>query len=235
MARSKSKFTKLSSLSPEWAIAVLTDEDRGQWNSSPQMELKKLTELFSLGSELLGEYLNELSTKDLNDGLWNVVGSSGLLNHLFDQGVDNQTKVDCIASIRFLFFDLFSQRCRPVLSHGLKTYPEDFEPLNSICYMWWDLFPTWGSPDSTATKTIDSAILEVLNEILHSENISCVESALHGLGHWHLNYAEETELIIDRFLKETNPAKLSKLSGGDLSVENKLRDYAKAARIGCVN
>ncbi len=51
---------------------------------------------------------------------------------------------------------------------------------------------------------------------------ACRESALHGLGHWHLYHSDKVEDIIDDFL--ASPAKVS----------CKLREYALAAREGVV-
>ena len=42
-----------------------------------------------------------------------------------------------------LYARLFAPVCTNHLGH-LDRGPEAPDPLNSACYMWWDLFPTWG-------------------------------------------------------------------------------------------
>ncbi len=51
---------------------------------------------------------------------------------------------------------------------------------------------------------------------------ACRESALHGLGHWHLEYPQQVEAIIDRFL-DSHP-----------DLRSELKAYARAARKGRV-
>jgi hypothetical protein len=51
---------------------------------------------------------------------------------------------------------------------------------------------------------------------------ACRESALHGLGHWHHAYPDQTADIIDEFLARNE------------GIRDELRRYAMAARCGCV-
>jgi len=58
--------------------------------------------------------------------------------------------------------------------------------------------------------------------VLHSPNIACQESALHGLGHLHYRAAKQVEAIVTSFLRENR------------SLRPELLDYAKRARAGYI-
>ena len=116
-----------------------------------------------------------------------------------------------------LYAGLFAAACTNHLGH-LDAGPEPAAPLNSSCYMWWDLFPTWGGgqPD------VDDAILGVLARTLRIESEACREGALHGLGHWRLNYPARVGGTIDAWLAASP------------RISPELRRYAASARAGCV-
>jgi hypothetical protein len=58
-----------------------------------------------------------------------------------------------------------------------------------------------------------AALLTILSEL-------CRLSALHGLNHWHLNYAEKVEALVDEFLRKT-PGLTPRIAG-----------YAATVRLG---
>jgi len=113
-----------------------------------------------------------------------------------------------------VFAQVFAARCVASLGHLEKV---SADPLNTTCYMWWDLFPSWGQGE----REVDAALLSVMEEILSLDSIACQESALHGLGHWHSNHPDRVHEVIERFLQRgTAPAELS--------------SYARSAQQGCV-
>jgi len=73
--------------------------------------------------------------------------------------------------------------------------------LSAVIYMWWDLFPSWGSDDSPT----DEALLRAMTAILDIESPRCQSSALHGLNHWTTGYRREVAAIIDAYLAR-NPS-----------------------------
>jgi hypothetical protein len=95
-------------------------------------------------------------------------------------------------------------------------------PLNLVCYMWWDILPIAGNPDEPARREFDAAILQVLESTLHLDSLACQESALHGLGHWQMVYPERVGEIIDRF------------SMSHPHLPEKLQQYMMAAYTGYV-
>jgi hypothetical protein len=129
------------------------------------------------------------------------------------------TREQVIRSCETLFRELLAPRCSPNLSHC------DWHraaPLNSICYMWWDIMPVYGGPKLDDQRALQNAALDTMGVILRLESIACQESALHGLGHWHAVFPEQTKALIDRFL-QARP-----------EIPSKLRLYAQSARYGCV-
>src|SRR4030095_8363941 len=113
----------------------------------------------------------------------------------------------------------FEPRCLPKLSHLDK---DRTEPLNGICYMWWEVI-TWGwamdDPDAERLKSKD---LDVMEAVLQLPNPACKESALHGLGHM-VRHSGRAFEIIDRLLADS------------ADLDPGLRDYARGARSGCIS
>jgi len=57
-------------------------------------------------------------------------------------------------------------------------------PLNYVCYMWWDEFPSIASAGDSDLPMLHDAALRTMERILLLSSLACQESALHGLGHW---------------------------------------------------
>lgn len=181
-----------------------------------------IVELIRLTCLRCGSDLKIYSNQQVNKGL----------NHLFDSASDNYVFsfeeadlyytdiVIALQSIHHLYFDLFNERCDPILSH-LDEKTDN--PLNSICYMLWDVTPLAYWPDNPNSKHYYSAIATVMEKALNLSNPACIESGLHGLGHIHHEAKERVEQIIDSFLRK---------NGKKLHPD--LIQYAKNAKIGYV-
>lgn len=124
-----------------------------------------------------------------------------------------------LESIYQLFAECFAKRCSLRLSHK-DTF--ETNPLNTICYMWWDVIPIHGDAKNSARTEADAMCLEVMQKTLQLDSIACQEAALHGLGHWHMHYPKKVEAIIDEFLASGRCTNL------------KLKKYAMNARRGYV-
>ena len=170
------------------------------------------TQLFSRSKETLSSF----SDAQVDQGLWLLVGARSELDVLLDTTLPLADRVCCIDSIVTLFRDCFAQRCSAHLSHIDEP---GVGPLNSVCYMWWEIFPFTGHPEDDSQKQIDDACIAVMEEMLEIHSIACQESALHGLGHWVLSYNDRCCKIIASFLQK-HP-----------EMRPELRDYAmKASR-----
>jgi hypothetical protein len=160
------------------------------------------------------------SDAQLNQGLLCLIDVGGEIHALFDDAMPLPARLRCIRSIFTLFEQCFAARC----SSNLLQDDKKASALNSVCSMWWDIFPTWGRPESPnpAHNKLDEECLNVMKRTLYLNSDACRESALHGLGHWHLTYSNKVTSVIDEFL-ESRP-----------KISRKLRDYALAVREGAV-
>lgn len=86
------------------------------------------------------------------------------------------------------------------LSPG-HSHSESSNPLNSVCWVWWDVLPIHGlAGEYEDGAELDAAIIAVLWRILQIDSIACQESALYGLAEWRSHYEEEASAIIGNFL-----------------------------------
>lgn len=175
-----------------------------------------LTRLFQ-EPEILASY----SDAQVNRGFWYLVDNScsSYMFSLIEPGVPWPERRRGIRSIATLFARLFDPRCSDHLSFIDEA---GASPLNLVCYMWWDIFPACGQPGKAEIAPLDAELLGVMKQVLTLDSLACQESALHGLGHWHMTYPEFVEQTIDEFLARN----------GEIRVE--LRSYADSARQGCV-
>ncbi|MBX6169011.1 MAG: hypothetical protein IRY84_15410 [Thermobispora bispora] len=169
----------------------------------------------------IGEVTRTYSTEQVTEGLWFLAGESDLFCDLYDTSVPENLRVRCAATIVQLYNQVFGPRCQNALSNG-DNGASVKNRLNSICYMWWDVFPTRGRPHDPDARTLDEVLLGVMRSALSGKNVACVESALHGRGHWQSSYPGEVENIVRGFLR------------GQRRIGAPLRDYADAARRGMV-
>lgn len=189
------------------------------WGEVPSAVLVGyLTGLFEQADSLLRPF----SDAQLSQSFWFLLGHGTDVNvALFDPSVPWAERVRCYRSMLVLYESCFRLRCGHYLSHLNETSDH---PLNGLCYMWWDLFPTWGSaPGPAGPDPVDYELLGVMTRILELDSVACQESALHGLGHWALHHHGRTTEIIDDFLT------------GHANLRPELRRYALSARAGCVN
>lgn len=197
---------------PEWYWA----EDAPYLDGPKATTVRYLNRLFEKSVTVLERF----SDAQLNQGFWYLVGeSSGEMYALLDAAVPATERLACVNEIPPLFASTFAARCSPHLSHLDEA---GANPLNTICYMWWDIFPSWGAPGDKQQAAFDRAILSALARILEIPSDACRESALHGLGHWHLHYPAQVASIVEDFLA----------ASPDLRPE--LMHYAETAGEGCV-
>jgi Leucine Rich repeat len=193
------------------------DEDWGSGIISPLVTVAHITRTFENSHEVLKPF----SDAQLNQGFWFLVSNScsDQMLAIQDDSVPEQNLQRCIRSIFTLFEQCFARRCSPHLSHIDEP---NANPLNSICYMWWDIFPWYGCPTRATHRHIDAEFLHIMQKILYLDSDACRESALHGLGHWQHSYPDRVVEIIDEFLvKKPN-------------IRSELKQYATYARMGCV-
>jgi len=123
--------------------------------ADPDRAVDYLTRLFEAPNVLLGRFPND----QIDRGLWFLAGESGHLRPLLGPPVPWDVRRHGLLAIGGLYERLFARACTNHLGH-IDRGPEPPDPLNSICYMWWDLFPTWGGhadADADAQRPSDPA------------------------------------------------------------------------------
>jgi hypothetical protein len=192
---------------PQW----YWDEDAPSFEASDE----EMTELINQTFRDAGKDLIKYTDAQVDQGIWYFVSMScsDFLRSLNSSAVPLEKRREAIQNIFHLYSDCFAKRCAETLGH----LSEEGSPLNSSCYMFWDISPlTVGE-----TQEIQDAVLNVLEKILTIEHRACRESALHGLSEMSFSRREETQKIIDDFLGKTK-------------LDEKLLAYARNAREGNV-
>lgn len=172
-----------------------------------------------------GELLKQFSEEQLEQGFWYLVGESSpgdFMGALTDTELPAQVRLRVLRSFVPLFEQVMALRCSPHLSQLAEG---GVNPLNSACYMWWDLlrFNLWlGQPEP---GEFDDEIIATLQRLLKIPHDACRESALHGIGHLckeRPTRREELSGIVDEFLARTP------------ELRPELRAYAERSKIGDV-
>lgn len=189
---------------------------RRQASPAPQL-VAYLTRLFTDPLPTLGTY----SDAQLNQGLWFMAsnGCSDYMMSLLEPPAPWPERRAGIRALALLFERLFALRCSDHLGHVDEP---GANPLNMACYMWWDLFPTWGRPHEAERHEVDAELLGVMKQVLALDSVACQESALHGLGHWQGHYPDLVRTVVDDYLAAQQIAR------------PELREYALQARRGYV-
>jgi hypothetical protein len=195
-----------------WYHAIGTE----YWNGPAVTTVAYMTRLF----EDPVPALEGFSDEELNRGFWYLVsnGGSDMMFTLMDESVPVGERVRCIEGMYTVMEQIFVPRCTPTLSHR----SEEGAPLNSACYMWWDLLPIGGPVKNGIGDPINAAIFRVMERELGIDHMALQEGALHGLGHWARYAPERVEGIIDAYLAR------------HAGLREELRVYALSARGGCV-
>lgn len=119
--------------------------------ADPPLAVRYLTRLFEEAHLLAERYPHE----QIDRALWFLAGESGHLRPLFDPSMPWPERRRALLATVNLYEGLFAQTCSNYLGH-LDRGPEPPRPLNSSCYMWWDLFPTWGQEGGETAQRVAS-------------------------------------------------------------------------------
>jgi Leucine-rich repeat (LRR) protein len=194
-------------------LEFIETDDKWSIEIPAKLRVSYVTLLFENALELLKPFSDLQVYKGLSD------------MHLFnrydlDNGVVWSQMQRAIDSIFNLFEQCFNERCAPILSYLDRA---NVNPLNHLCYMWWDAYFCCEPPENEIDAQSNEAFLKVMEKILYLDSDACRESALHGLGHAaEYGYSDRVAIIIDRFLAE-NP-----------QIKPELKNYAIDARVGYV-
>jgi hypothetical protein len=182
---------------------------------SGAVTVEYMTRLF-----LAPDQLKRYSLEQVAQGIWFLIGESSpgeSAYALLSSEVPLNPRVDCVRAMPN-FFRMF---VAPVAPGKANEQKDDFQ---GVCYMWWDIFPTHGGPiygnETGGEPELHLACLNTMAEILSIPSELCQLSALHGLNHWHRQYGEKVEEIVDSFLQKTP------------GLTTRIIEYAGKARVG---
>jgi hypothetical protein len=218
----------------EWVAYVFDHpaEEENWWWSRPGLEapvwwndaanrartLSHLTRLFSKPGILLPRF----SRVQIDRG-FNFLVSNACSNHIFalrDTELPWADRRACFDAMIPLYRDLFAPVYQNDLGHTQRG-PGDPQRPNFSCYMWWDVIPLYGGIDHPDRDRMNDAVLNVFGDVLKLQSEACLESVLHGLGHWSLYIRDRTEPLVRGFLERTD-------------ISPALRSYAERAAVGVV-
>jgi hypothetical protein len=189
-------------------------DDPDWWGGPPQQTVEFVTRLFHHSQTDLGAYTDE----QVNEGLTYLIRSEHA-STVLDASIPWPMRRQCIRSMFHLFAGCFASRCSPHLSHIDERWAN---PLNSVCYMWWESFPVHGHPEDPAFAAADAEFIDLMARMLELDSIPCQESALHGLGHWQVHYPDRIASLIESFLATHN------------TLRTELVRYARSAQVGAI-
>ena len=199
-------------------------DDAEQWSGPREQIPLLIAETFERSYELLARFSDE----QLDQGFWYLADDTPprFMLTLVDETLPREPRLRALRSFVPLFEQVMTARST---SHLSCLEDKGATPLNSACYMWWDLlrFTLWANSTSLNAEIIASQRL-----ILIIPNDACRESALHGIGHLRHDYPEyEQQLsgIIDDFLVSTPnlPARIDRLCGTRQARRNPVSAFAR--------
>ena len=140
--------------------------------------------------------------ENADKAIWYIYGGgSGYMWDVLDSSLGDD-RFRFLESVKSLYCDGFVRFCAHHFGH-LDSGPEPSRPLNSACYMLWDLILIEG-PAINGDADLLYASLDVLKYALNLSHTACQESALHGLGHLADSYRDKTTPIIRDYLRHGN-------------------------------
>jgi len=177
---------------PAWHFA----EDADHCIEDDLTNVEYLTRLFLECDRVLAPFDNAQADQGLNFIAFSVCSRHA---YTVTRGkADWSKRRACINAIYDLYAKCFAARCTPGLS--MRDVDKIDNPLNCICYMWWDIFPIQYDIDNAPTEVVLECI-KVMERCLTLTHPACLEGTLHGLGHLRDSYPSQIESMTTEFLR----------------------------------
>lgn len=127
------------------------------------------------------EHLSGLSRSQIAKGLQYLIQPCGseMPLALFESTVPLIDRLTSCARVGNIFKQIFAVHCKSALIHTSETDDE----LNTVCFMWWENFPTFFHLPIPEGDALQTEIEKVMHHILTIDSLPCQESAIHGFGH----------------------------------------------------
>ena len=167
----------------------------------------------------IDELINRFGEKAIAEAIWHVYGIGGDIWDATDPAL-GPARTSFMHSVNTLYVKGFAVYCSRHLGH-LDRGEEAERPLNSPCYMLWDM-------DGIECRALhddeemSQLSFEVLKHALGIPHAACQESALHGLGHLASSHRDHVRSIIQHQFLQVH------------RILPELVDYAKRAAHGAV-
>lgn len=190
------------------------------FDEHPEIMVAYIGRLFASPDEHTSGY----SDKQINRMLWTLISEiEQYMYELFNEEIPFGLRVQVVKDMYTVYERLLAPRCSNSMS-GFKEheYLNKLNPLNSICFMWWDIIPLYGKSGDPSREVLDPHCINVMERTLRLKSIACQEGALHGLGHWKSAYPDRVVKIVDEYLAR------------EIDIDSELREYALAARTGMI-
>jgi hypothetical protein len=184
-----------------------------EFDASPVATVDLLVYTFNNCGRDLAKFTDRQVAVGLKALLFNTLGGYAV-RILDDPSVADTQRLQSVRSFEFLYRDCLVLRSPAVLGHLSEHDPSR---LAFVTYMLWDEMPI--ERVLNKSKQLRDALFDTLGRVLRLQNDACIESALHGLGHFTCANAQTT---IDDWLSETP------------QVRPALLEYARAARTGSI-
>lgn len=194
-------------LSPPWWEQAPESGHLQVWHdeADPARTLSFLTQLFEHPEGLIGRFTLAQIDQALYFLLNDAFGHMYVLRNVDLPWPDRRR---CLLAM----IPLYTALIAPVYGNDLG---------HPACFMWWDIIPLGCAMPHPDRDRINDAVLQIFEQVLNLKAEACLESVLHGLGHWHDCFPDRTEPIVRRFLRRTD-------------ISSELRAYAEAAAVGAV-
>src|SRR5690606_27083903 len=104
----------------------------------PQQTVEFITRTFD-SMDTITEYFSDAQ---INQGI-NYIINNACSNYIFslvDDNVALDQRIAAVESFYSVYQKLYDVKCSPTLGH----LSEAGNPLNNMCYMWWDVIPFYG-------------------------------------------------------------------------------------------
>ena len=199
------------------------EESSADWRFELDLEEPDLSaeEKVELVKRMLESYQQDLagySNWQLGMGLEYIFNNSfsDLVFCLREGPVSLDKRSAAIRALKGIFGECLNHRCEKTLGH----LSEEGNQLNHFCYMLWDTTPLTYCQGIDNGDEIYAAVADVMQFSLSLDNIACIESGLHGLGHIGIYYPPAAQ-IVRQFLQTTK------------QTDQRLLAYAGNAESGC--
>lgn len=173
------------------------DESKGDWRFEMDLPLDSISNYLVVEYTIemyknFGEIVAKYSDWQLGMGLYYLYSNncSDLVFAFHDEAIDLELRLEAISLIKVLYRDCLAKRCNEVLGHNSEGGSE----LDRFNYMLWDTTPLIFCPDNPEKRSIYTELEKVFAYILTIKHVGCIESGLHGVGHFMIEHADVSRL-----------------------------------------